>query len=297
MNVHKSFEGRKLRLIKKNSIGFISSVIRRATQGEKIYVATNTKETAESLFSQLKHIGKTKILLITGDDNTSYINNKYYVNGKESEVLLDEVDTDEWGSYDIVIVTPTISAGVSFTKENHFDRRMGFFTNRSCSSELCFQMMLRVRSVNQDTDIIMYTMTRFFFSGNPITEKDFDKYIFDKRAYFRDHWIGYDYITGTVIKDNYYELFRAYMINRNVSRLYMDLKLKALFESHGFVVTDDDDVPETEEEKAVETQMLSELKVDIKEAKKVRKETEVQNIFKARDIKDETEDQRKEETN
>lgn len=38
--------------------------------------------------------------------------------------------------------------------------------------------------------------------------------------------------------------------------------------------------------------MLSELKADIKEAKKVRKETEVQNIFKARDIKDETEEKK-----
>jgi hypothetical protein len=51
-----------------------------------------------------------------------------------------------WINHDVLIVTPTVSAGVSFEKA-HFDRVFGFFTNKSCPVETCIQMLGRVRSV------------------------------------------------------------------------------------------------------------------------------------------------------
>ena len=51
-----------------------------------------------------------------------------------------------WKQYDVLIKTPTISAGVSF-EEAHFDRVFGFFIGITCTTQTCIQMMGRVRNV------------------------------------------------------------------------------------------------------------------------------------------------------
>jgi Origin of replication binding protein len=55
-----------------------------------------------------------------------------------------------WKQYDVVIYTPTISAGVSF-EEKHFDKVFAYFTDKSCPVETCIQMMGRVRDVSSKT--------------------------------------------------------------------------------------------------------------------------------------------------
>jgi hypothetical protein len=49
-----------------------------------------------------------------------------------------------WGDLDVLIFTPTCSAGVSF-EEEHYDVLFGFFGEDSCDVETCRQMMARVR--------------------------------------------------------------------------------------------------------------------------------------------------------
>lgn len=51
-----------------------------------------------------------------------------------------------WKQFDVLIKTPTISAGVSF-EEEHFDRVFGFFIGITCTTQTCIQMMGRVRNV------------------------------------------------------------------------------------------------------------------------------------------------------
>lgn len=51
-----------------------------------------------------------------------------------------------WKQFDVLIKTPTISAGVSF-EEEHFDRVFGFFIGLTCTTQTCIQMMGRVRNV------------------------------------------------------------------------------------------------------------------------------------------------------
>jgi hypothetical protein len=56
-------------------------------------------------------------------------------------------DVDKWWSqYDVLIYTPTVSAGVSF-EARHFDRIFGYFISESCSVETCTQMIGRIRDV------------------------------------------------------------------------------------------------------------------------------------------------------
>ena len=51
-----------------------------------------------------------------------------------------------WNQFDIMVFTPTVSAGVSF-EEKHFDKVFGYFTDQSCPVETCQQMIGRIRDV------------------------------------------------------------------------------------------------------------------------------------------------------
>ncbi len=51
-----------------------------------------------------------------------------------------------WTALDVLIYTPTVSAGVSYELE-HFDVLFGYFTDRSCDVETCRQMLGRVRDI------------------------------------------------------------------------------------------------------------------------------------------------------
>lgn len=52
-----------------------------------------------------------------------------------------------WSGLDVLIYTPTITAGVSFKEENQFDKIYAYFTSKSCSVQSCDQMLGRVRSL------------------------------------------------------------------------------------------------------------------------------------------------------
>lgn len=60
-------------------------------------------------------------------------------------IHFEDVNT-HWKNYDIIIYTPTMSAGVSF-EEEHFDVLFGYFNNNSCTVETCRQMLGRARTV------------------------------------------------------------------------------------------------------------------------------------------------------
>jgi len=53
-----------------------------------------------------------------------------------------------WSDCDILIYTPTLTAGVSFETE-HFDTMFGYFTDKSCSAQVCIQMMGRIRNISR----------------------------------------------------------------------------------------------------------------------------------------------------
>jgi len=59
-----------------------------------------------------------------------------------------------WSKHDVLIITPTVSAGVSFEVE-HFDRVFGYFIDTSCPVETSIQMLGRVRNVKTREYIIL----------------------------------------------------------------------------------------------------------------------------------------------
>jgi len=63
-----------------------------------------------------------------------------------------------WSQLDVLIYTPTVSAGVSFEKK-HFAKVFGYFTDQSCPIETCIQMIGRIRDVADNQFYICLSAT------------------------------------------------------------------------------------------------------------------------------------------
>ena len=83
-----------------------------------------------------------------------------------------------WKSLDVLIYTPTCSAGVSFELE-HFDVLFGFFCDISCDVETCRQMLGRVRNLRTREHYICLRATG---AALPTAVEDIRRLIYDKRA-------------------------------------------------------------------------------------------------------------------
>jgi hypothetical protein len=83
-----------------------------------------------------------------------------------------------WRDLDVLIYTPTCSAGVSFELE-HYDVLFGFFCDTSCDVETCRQMLGRVRSIRTKEHYICLRATG---AALPSTIEEIRRLICDKRA-------------------------------------------------------------------------------------------------------------------
>lgn len=71
-----------------------------------------------------------------------------------SEKKLHFSNVDEyWSCYDVLIYTPTVSAGISFER-THYDKMYAYFTDNSCHAEICIQMMGRIRNLADKTYVV-----------------------------------------------------------------------------------------------------------------------------------------------
>ena len=109
------------------------------SQKKRIVIPTNSKSTAEQCNKLITEYAKSKnidvkIQMYTSETSQS-VKYKHFKDVKS-----------HWKQYDILIYTPTLSAGVSF-EEEHFDVLFGYFIDKSCNVETCRQMLGRVRNL------------------------------------------------------------------------------------------------------------------------------------------------------
>jgi hypothetical protein len=83
-----------------------------------------------------------------------------------------------WAGLDLLIYTPTVSAGVSF-ELSHFDLLFGYFINLSCPVETVIQMIGRVRNIKSKEHHIMINEERKIFK--PYTAEDIERQIHTAR--------------------------------------------------------------------------------------------------------------------
>jgi hypothetical protein len=83
-----------------------------------------------------------------------------------------------WSDLDVLIYTPTVSAGVSYELK-HFDALFGYFTDMSCDVETCRQMLARVRNIETKEHFICLSGRA---NNLPTAVADIRRLLFDKRT-------------------------------------------------------------------------------------------------------------------
>lgn len=159
--------------------------------GKKIVLATSSCAYAQVVGEKVgKIISKDKVLVICS---------------KTPRYLRDKIFADVNATltqYDVVIYTPTLTAGVSFEAE-HFDAMYCYFTDKSCDGLACDQMMGRIRNIKSKTYYMCIDMT---YCNLPITPEKLKAYIIRNRSLLKQELgvnlpivVDYDDVNGKVI--------------------------------------------------------------------------------------------------
>lgn len=82
-----------------------------------------------------------------------------------------------WSQFDVLIYTPTLTAGVSY-EEKHYDMIFAYFLDISCCVEVCRQMLGRVRSVTEYCLFVNNTG----YKGLPTTLNELTDAVYARRA-------------------------------------------------------------------------------------------------------------------
>jgi len=128
-----------------------------------------------------------------------------------------------WSELDILIYTPTVSAGVSFERK-HFNKIFGYFTDKSCPVETCVQMIGRIRDVASHEHYICINAT-----GNtlPTTPEQVHERLVSSRENLRSMFdeshlaivTKYDGSGRPCIQTtDYYQLYVENTIIKNISK-------------------------------------------------------------------------------
>lgn len=127
-----------------------------------------------------------------------------------------------WSGLDVLIYTPTCSAGVSYELE-HFDVIFGYFCDMSCDVETCRQMLYRVRNVKDKEYYICLQEVETV--KLPTSVEELHGYIYNKRSNLlqlaNDNNLQYLYDINGNIKfydTDYYYIWLENMIIANLSK-------------------------------------------------------------------------------
>ena len=141
-------------------------------EGKKIVVSTNSCKYAKAIGEKLSGVvptGKNKVLVLCGDSDET----------KRQQIFANV--NDELVKYDVVIYTPTLTAGVSFEKV-HFDLMYCYYTDMSCDGLIGDQMMGRIRNIG---DKKYYVGISSIISNLPISIKVLREYVARNRAFLK----------------------------------------------------------------------------------------------------------------
>jgi hypothetical protein len=129
-----------------------------------------------------------------------------------------------WAQLDVLIYTPTCSAGISFELE-HFDYVFAHMTDASCDVETCRQMLMRVRNISSKMYYIYFPPYSSNLGNYPITIEDIIHELkFKKNEMLKNYGGGniqFEYtISGEIIffKTNYFYLWLENVRIENLSK-------------------------------------------------------------------------------
>jgi hypothetical protein len=224
-NIYKNKSDHVCRIIR-SSIAFEKKLLDDVKSGNKIALALNVKNMAIKYSEKIRlSYPDKKVLLITGDTPQ-----------KEKDRIYSDVNKTLI-EYDIVIYTPTMTAGVSF-EQDHFDKLYGYFIAETCDGYTCDQMMGRIRNLRKKEYVI------YLRNGHekplPITVDDIRT-----SAESADEWPvvvtteGYDDVDDEPINDidsDYISLWLETRLVKNMFRNNFTSSMTEIFRQKGYII-------------------------------------------------------------
>jgi hypothetical protein len=228
---------------------------------QKVFVATTSKAWGDKVAEKLKET-KLKVLYL-------------YANCPlEARSTLKSVD-EFWLSYDVVIITPTVTAGFSFTLSG-FDRVYGYFCPLSADYIAAIQMLGRVRDISTaEYHIYISDYGKDSKKTAPmITKQNVESMLESHEGVFKLESDGYDLPSNYEYtreknvypyKDLYYHVTVNNIVHRYNSihhfrTLFTDMAIRL-----GMTVMIIDERAKTEEERKISRESEKELKNKVKE--------------------------------
>jgi len=163
-----------------NQGAWLSQLWSELQRQQRIVIPTNSLAEARTLEAEIRRGFPERSIMLYSSEMTPSERSRHFANVHEY-----------WGKLDVLIYTPTCSAGVSFELAR-FDVLFGLFTDRSCDVETCRQMLGRVRNLARREHFICFQSTRISQPGGlPETISDIRDSICDKRSsLFRNEAAG-----------------------------------------------------------------------------------------------------------
>lgn len=138
-NDFKVYSDYKVTMIDGQRFELLNQVRTALNSGKKVCVPSNSLEALKFVDANIKKEFHGVKTLVIDKDTTS-------------------VDSSKWNSYDVVMYTPTIEAGVSYDNL-YFHKTIAFATNRSNNPANFCQQLLRVRSLIDKEIVIVCSMS------------------------------------------------------------------------------------------------------------------------------------------
>jgi hypothetical protein len=179
----------------------------KVREGKRIVIPVNSLATAEVCEYLLRREFPDKVIQIyssktkTSEKDTHFANVNRY-----------------WSEMDILIYTPTCSAGVSY-EQHHFDMLFGYFSDISCNVETCRQMLGRVRNIEDKEYYICFSTARQCYL--PTKTEDIKAKIFNKRTalYRKIDAVQFEYNDDGSVKFYESDFFRLWLETVRIDNL------------------------------------------------------------------------------
>lgn len=207
----------------------VQATIELIESGKKVVVCSSTKKFTNILGDLLQQrFPDLRVLVINSDTS-----------GTSDEVI----DTNKWKECDVLVYSPSITAGVSF-EELHFDGLVCFLanTNFTPTIDVTLQQLFRVRKLREGK-MLMYVYDEPGNDSLPLDDSSIEFVLNNDNAILREYYKNVNFYSqqrienGALVYDTdrlSYQILKGIIMVKNRSRVfYLDTLKKTLEEDYG----------------------------------------------------------------
>jgi len=217
-NTYKSFHEDKYYLTA-NIAEWYVNLFQCIHAGQKVGIPISSLAEAEVLYETIKKRFPDKTVGIYSSKTTTSQKKKHF-----SDVAT------YWTVYDVLIYTPTVSAGISY-EIKHFDKIFAYFTDQSCSVEVCIQMLYRIRDVSSHEYNICF---KILGGAYPITNDAIKESLYQNRKNLflnmkladAGQLLEFEYAPDGNIKFHESAYFKLWLDNTRINNISKNLFIK-----------------------------------------------------------------------